>query len=174
MQASDTPATQAFTDSTYGYSIQVPTEWKRHQRTAPAEPPARLVLSTPTNSLLIVSIQRLPQSVTGPSEFESVGQNHVDPVVNAYRTSFGLTRVLGEQKDNQSDSSSLRFWQGTSAIHESMAPGMLISLHAISFGSDFLVNIVYASGTQSADELRAVDAMMRSLAFAPAPPPFAR
>jgi hypothetical protein len=59
----------------------------------------------------------------------------------------------------------MRLWQGTSALHASIAPAMLISLHAIRYGSDFMVNIVYVSGEDSKEEVVAVDAVMNSLSF---------
>jgi hypothetical protein len=161
-----TTNTQEFTDPTYGYSIRIPASWKSYRRDAPGEPQQRLSLVTPNRNVLIVSVYRLPRPVKGQVDFEYVGSSHVDAIVKTYRSSHGLTEVVGEKKDNQSDSRSLRFWQGTSAFHESMAPAMLISLHTVSFGSDVMVNIVYVSGNDSTEEVKAVDALMNSLSFA--------
>jgi hypothetical protein len=149
-----------FTDPIYGYSIRYPTASKPYLRTtSKAEPPARLTLCTLNKSMLIVSVYRLPQSVTSHSEFELIGRDHVESVVDAYLKSFNLTN-LGDKKEGHSDLRSMRFWQGTSA-----GIGILISLHAIRYGSDFMVNIVYVSGDRSKEEVVAVDAVMNSLSF---------
>jgi hypothetical protein len=64
-----------------------------------------------------------------------------------------------------SDHRSMRFWQGTSGLHAGVVPAMLISLDAIVYGSNCMVNVVYASGRDPLEEVRAVDTIMKSLAF---------
>jgi hypothetical protein len=158
--------TKEFTDPVYGYSVRLPAAWKPYPRTSSeGEPPQRLSLSTPRKNTLIVSVYRLPRSVVNHSEFEQIAQSYVDPVVTAYLKSFEITRVLGEKKEDHSDRQNMRFWQGTSALHASIAPAKLLSLHTIRYGSDLMVNIVYVSGNDSIEEVRSVDAVMNSLSF---------
>jgi hypothetical protein len=168
MDVLDFSETEEFADPLYGYSVQIPAAWTP-QRAASPDAGQRLWVSTPNNSVLMISVERLPRAIAGPADFEPVGQDYVDPIVERCRQSFGLTRVLGEQKRNDSDSRSLRFWQGTSVLDESMASAMFISLHAVPFGSDLMVNIFYATGGESVDEVRAVDALMSSLALTGVP-----
>src|SRR4051812_35665706 len=56
----------------------------------------------------------------------------------------------------------MRFWQGTSGLHESMAPTAVLSSHTIRYGSNLMVNIVYVSGNDSTQEVRSADALMNS------------
>ena len=149
------------TDSVYGYSLRVPTGWVPHQRTADGEPLQRQCFLTPNQNLIIVSVSRLPQAVRHDSEFERVGNRHVDPVVAAYLRSLKLPKAMGQQKAKHSDVQSMRFWQGTSTL-----VGMVISLHAIRYGSTVMVNVVYVAGRSVAEEVRAVDDVMASLSFA--------
>ncbi len=158
--------TKGFTDPIYGYSLRLPAAWKPYPRTSSkAEAPVRLSLSTPEKNTLIVSVYRLPRSVNGHSEFERIARDYVQPIVDAYLKSFDITKILGEKKDDQSDRRSMRFWQGTSALHASIAPAVLISSHTIPYGSDLMVNIVYVSGNDSNEEVKALDAIMSSLSF---------
>lgn len=158
------PATRVFRDPVYGYSVSLPAGWKPYPRTAsPGEPPNRLTLITPGKGILIVSVKRLPQPVTRHSEFEGIGQTHVNRVLDAYLKALNVTS-LGDQKDDKSDATSMRFWQGTSGLRAS-SPAMVLSLHAIPYGSAFMVNIVYVGSGNSKEEIRAVDALMSSLSF---------
>ena len=158
--------TKDFTDPVYGYSVRPPADWKPYPRTSSkGEPLLRLSLSTPRKNTLILSIERLPRSVVNHSEFEQIAQSYVDPVVTAYLKSFEITRILSEKKEDQSDRQSMRFWQGTSALHASLAPAVVLSSHAIRYGSNLMVNIVYVSGDDSTEEARSVDAVMSSLSF---------
>jgi hypothetical protein len=162
--------TRAFTDPRYGYSLQIPAAWKPSDRTLKTEALQRLMLDTPNKNTLIVSVYRLPRAVTRSSDFELIGNKYVDSVVSAYLKSFDITMPLGgEKKENKSDVQSMRFWQGTSALHASFAPAMVLSLHAIKYGSDVMVNVVYISGHDSRQEVRAVDALMDSLSFTVSP-----
>ena len=95
---------------------------------------------------MIISVYRLPQSVTNHSEFERIAQDYVDPLVAAYLKSFEITQILGEKKEDQSDRQHMRFWQGTSALHAPIAPAMILSSHTIRYGSNLMINIVYVSG----------------------------
>ena len=135
------------------------------------------MLDTPNKGILIVSVYRLPHAVTRSSDFELIGNKYVDSVVNAYLKAFDITIPLGDKKENKSDAQSMRFWQGTSALHASFAPAMVLSLHAIKYGSDFMVNVVYINGSSLdsiregpiKQEVRAVDALMDSLSFTVSP-----
>jgi hypothetical protein len=159
-------STKDFADPVYAYSIRLPVSWKPYSRASRGEPPQRLSLSTPNNNTFIVSVYRLPQTVTSLSEFETIGRDYVDPIVTAYRTSFDVTTFWGDKKENQSVPESMRFWQGTSGIDVYARPTMILSLHAIRYGSDLMVNVVYISGNDSTEEVAAVDAAMNSLSFA--------
>src|SRR5215472_3293223 len=110
-------------------------------------------------------VYRLPRSVANHSEFERIAQSYVDPVVAAYLKSFEITKILGEQKEDQSDRQSMKFWQGTSALHASVSPAVVLSSHTIRYGSNLMVNIVYVSGNDSTAEVKSVDALMNSLSF---------
>jgi hypothetical protein len=156
--------TKEFADVAYGYSIRFPSAWKPYPRASKAEPPQRLCLFTPNKSTFIISVSQLPRSVTSHSEFEQIGHDYVDSVVNTYLKSFDIT-FLREQKGDHSDQQSMKFWQGTSGTHASLALAMLISLHAIRYGSHFMINILYVSGHNSKEEVIAVDAVMNSLSF---------
>jgi hypothetical protein len=160
--------TLAFTDSRYGYSLRIPTVWKPSDRTVKTEALQRLMLYTPNKNTLIVSVYRLPGAVTRSSDFELIGNTYVDSVVSAYLKAFDITMPVREKKVNKSDAQSMRFWQGTSALHV-VALAMVLSLHAIKYGSDVMVNIVYISGNNSRQEVRAVDALMDSLSFTVSP-----
>jgi len=103
--------------------------------------------------------------VANHSEFERIAQSYVDPVVAAYLKSFEITKILGEQKEDQSDRQSMKFWQGTSALHASVSPAVVLSSHTIRYGSNLMVNIVYVSGNDSTAEVKSVDALMNSLSF---------
>jgi hypothetical protein len=166
-QAPGQTGTKEFRDPVYGYSLRLPSDWKPYPRSSSkGEPTLRLSLSTPRKNTLIVSVYRLPRSVSNNSEFERIAQNYVDPVVATYLKSFEITRILGEKKEDHSDQQSMRFWQGTSGLHASIAPAMVISSHAIRYGSNLMVNIVYVSGNDSIDEVRSVDTLMNSLSIA--------
>jgi len=156
---------QEFTDAAYGYSVRIPGSWKRLAKTATEDPMQRLGFVTAQKSTVIVSIHRLRQAVTRQSTFESIAEEQVDPVVSSYRQAYGLTTILGEDKQDRSDDQSMRFWQGTSALHQGVAPGVLISLHAIKYGSNTMVNIVYVNGGGAPDEIREIDSVMNSLSF---------
>jgi len=159
--------TKEFTDPVYGYSVRLPADWKPYPRTSSkGEPAVRLSLATPRKNTLLISVCRLPRSVRNHSEFEEIAKSYVDPVVAAYLKSFEITKILGDKKEDQSDRQSMRFWQGTSALHASIAPAMLISSHTVRYGSNLMVNVVYVSGDDSIDEIKAVDAVMSSLSFA--------
>jgi hypothetical protein len=159
------PATKKFTDTTYGYSVRLPIAWMAGAGTSEAESSERLSMSTPNNNRFIISVYRLPQAVASQSEFEPIGQQHVDPVVSAYVDAFSIVTIMGEKKENKSDQVSMRFWQGTSGIDVYSRPAALLSLHAIRYGSDLMVNIVYLSYNTSLEEVREVDALMDSLSF---------
>jgi hypothetical protein len=154
-----------FSDPSYGYSLSIPTAWRPYQRALASGPPARLSLCTPNNNTLLVSVQLLPRPVADEAEFESVGRDHVDALVKTYLNSFNIPIIFGSKKENHSDHRSMRFWQGTSGLYNGVAPAMLISLHAISYRSNCMVNVVYASGRDSLEEVRTVDAIMKSLTF---------
>ena len=158
--------TKEFTDPVYGYSLLLPAEWKPYPRgSSKGEPPVRLCLSTARKNTLIVSVSRLPRSVTNHSEFDRIAQSYVEPVVAAYLKSFAITKILAEEKEDQSDRKSMRFWQGTSGLHASVAPAILLSSHSIRYGSNLVVNIIYVSGNDSVEEVKSVDALMKSLSF---------
>jgi hypothetical protein len=108
----------------------------------------------------------LPKAVRGRSEFETIGANQVDGIVEHFLDSFGIAPVLAEQKEDRSDAASLRFWQGTSAMRASVGPTAVLSLHAVRFGSNVLVSIFYVTSDNSVPDVRAVDAVMASLDFA--------
>jgi hypothetical protein len=158
--------TKEFTDPAFAYSIRFRAAWQSHSRTSAEEPLQRLSLSTPNSNIFIVSAYRLPQTVTSHSEFETIGRDYVDAIVNAYRKSFDLTSFMFDKKEDQSDRVSMRLWQGSSCIDVYSRPAMLLSLHAIRYGSDLMVNVVYVSGHDSLEEVRDVDAAMKSLSFA--------
>jgi hypothetical protein len=166
LRSGQASTTRPFADARYGYSLRLPADWKPYERTFTMESIQRLILSTPNKNTLIVSVYHLPRVVTKSSEFEQIGNGHVDAVVNAYLKAFDITTTLGEQKENKSDAESMRFWQGTSALLASAAPALVLSLHAIKYGSDVMVNVVYVSGQVSEQEVKAVDALMDSLSFA--------
>lgn len=153
-----------FTDAQYGYSLRVPPAWKPFAGQQPAQTTARLSVATPTKSSLLVSVTRLPRRITKATDLAVVGNTYVDPVLKAYFKLFDLVS-LADQKDDWSDADSMRLWQGTSATHAGIPGTMLLSLHAIRYGSDTMINIVYVSGSDSAAEVRQVDAAMKSLAF---------
>jgi hypothetical protein len=154
-----------FSEPTYGYSLSIPTAWKPYQRAIVSEPPASLAVRTPNDNTLVVSVKLLPRPVTAKAEFEAIGRDFVDAVVKTYQDSFNITRILGIKKDNLSDDRSMRFWHGTSGLKDGVAPAMLLSLHAILYKSNCMVNVVYASPGDSLEEVRAVDAIMKSLTF---------
>jgi len=157
-----------FTDAQYGYSLRVPPTWKPYTAQHPPQTTGRLSLATPTKSSLLVSVSRLPRRITRTSDLAVVGASYVDPVVKAYFKLFDLVS-LADQKDDWSDAGSMRLWQGTSATHSGLPGAVLLSLHAIRYGSDTMINIVYVSGANSADEARQVDAAMKSLTFVSEP-----
>ena len=161
-QRVQTTDTREFNDPIYGYSVRFPASWKPLSRDSKSEPPSRLALYTPDKGILIISVHRLRRAVTVSAKFEQIGHDYVDPVVKVYLESLNITMILGSQKRDHSDDRSMRFWQGTSAVN-----AVLVSLHAIQYGSDFMVNIVYASGNKPnlKDEIRALDALMNSLSF---------
>ena len=161
VQSSDT---QEYTDRIYKYSLRFPASWKPYSReTKWSEPPARLNLITPDKGTIVVSVYRLPRVVVASSQFERIAHDHVDSIVNSYLESFNIPMILGSQKRDYSDERSMRFWQGTSSVI-----GVLVSLHAVRYGSDVMVNVVYISGDKpnQGDEYRAVEAVMSSLSFA--------
>ena len=81
--------TKEFTDSVYGYSLRLPSDWKPYpRRSSKGEPPLRLSLSTPSKNMLIVSVKRLPGPVANHSAFERIARTYVDPVVAAYLKAF--------------------------------------------------------------------------------------
>jgi hypothetical protein len=155
-----------FTDAQYGYSLRVPPSWKPYAGRQPAQTTARLSLGTPTNSSLLISVSRLPRRITRGTDLAVVGETYVDPIVNAYFKVFDLMSIA-DQKADWSDAGSMRLWQGTSATHSGIPGTVLLSLHAIRYGSDTMINIVYVSGANSALEVRQVDIAMKSLAFVP-------
>jgi hypothetical protein len=158
--------TQEFTDAAYGYSVHVPKEWKRLTSAAADDPAQRVAFVTPLKSSVIVSIHRLPQAVTQQSTFESIAEEQVDPIVSQYRQAYALTTIVGEDKQDRSDGSSMRFWQGTSALHEGVGPTALISLHAVKYGSPTMINILYVhSGEGAENEMRTLDSFMNTLSF---------
>lgn len=165
-QQLQTKGTKTFTDPVHGYSVQVPASWKPSlRRSMTGEPSKRISLLTPQKNILIVSVSRLTSPVRSRSQFEVVGRKYVDPVVRTYLKAFNMT-ALGDQKEDKSDDRTMRLWQGTSGIHTSGAPAMLISQHAIRYRTDVMVNIVYfAGGMGSREEVAAVDRIMNSLLF---------
>ena len=157
-----------FTDAQYGYSLRVPPGWKPFTGQQPPQTTARLSVVTPTKSSLLVSVSKLPRRITRATDLALVGNTYVDPVIKAYFKLFDLVSIA-DQKDDWSDPGSMRLWQGTSATHSGLPGAVLLSLHAIRYGSDTMINIVYVSGANSVEEVRQVDAAMKSLAFVSAP-----
>lgn len=153
-----------FTDAQYGYSLRVPPSWKPYSAQHPPQTNGRLSVATPSKSSLFVSVSKLPRRITKGTDLAVVGETYVDPVVKAYFKLFDLVSIA-DQKDDWSDAGSMRLWQGTSATHSGIPGTMLLSLHAIRYGSDTMINVVYVSGSDSAAEVRQVDAAMKSLAF---------
>ena len=158
--------TDTFTDPIYDYSVRVPRGWKPLTGKTRSDSPQRIALWSPNKNLLIIAVNRLPRPVRGRPEFEAIGQGPVDEIVKGYLGSFGVTAVLGEKKEDHSDDESLRFWQGTSGVRTDNVPVMVLSLHAVRIGSGVLVSIVFVSTTNSSSDVRAVDAVMRSLTLA--------
>jgi len=156
---------EEFNDAAYGYSVQVPSSWTRLASTD-SEPNERLSLATPLKSTVIVSIKQLERTVTKQSKFESIAEEEVDPIINAYRKTYQLTTIFGEDKQDRSDDASMRFWQGTSAMRGGIVPVALISQHAIKYGSATMINIVYVHGGEGAEEeIKTLDSFMNTLSF---------
>jgi hypothetical protein len=162
VQSSDT---EEFTDTAYGYSVHVPRSWERLAITD-SQPDQRVAFVTPLKSSVIVSIKRLERPVTKQSKFESIAEEQVDPIIDAYRQAYDLTTIFGEDKQDRSDDVSMRFWQGTSASRRGDGPIALISLHAIKYGSTTMINIVYTHGGGGGEmEIDTLDSFMNTLAF---------
>ena len=157
-----------FTDAQYGYSLRVPPSWKPFTVQQPPQTTGRLSVVTPTKSSLLVSVSKLPRRITRTTDLALVGNTYVDPVVKSYFKLFDLVSI-SDQKDDWSDAGSMRLWQGTSATHAGLPGAVLLSLHAIRYGSDTMINVVYVSGANSVDEVRQVDAAMKSLTFGSGP-----
>lgn len=158
--------TEEFIDAPYGYSVRIPRGWGPAHRASTADQLQRLGVSTPTGNRLFISVRHLGRAITRHAEFERIAHDHVDPVIKQYLTFFKSAQVLGDQKEDKSNADAMKFWQGTSFLNVSMQPGMLLSLHAVRYGSNVMVNVVYVSFTQSQEEVRAVDVLMNSLSLA--------
>jgi hypothetical protein len=153
-----------FTDTQYGYSIRIPRGWKPHTAPHPPQTVARLGLVTPLQSSLLVSVSRLPRTITHTTDLATVGETFVEPVVNAYFKIFDLKSVA-DSKADWSNADSMRLWQGTSATHSGIPGAVLLSMHAIRYESNTMINVVYVSGANSSAEAKQVDNTMKSLAF---------
>jgi hypothetical protein len=153
--ATPTPDGQAFSDATYGYSLRLPGDWEPVTNLA-AGKVIRLSVVTPAHNRFIATIDALDQPVTRASKFETVGETYVDPIVMRLLRVFKLPDGA-RQTDDHSKPDSMRFWQGTSTIGETTGPAMLLSLHAIRFDSDVMVNLVYMSTHSSTVRLTSVE-----------------
>src|SRR3954466_13579986 len=134
-----------FTDTQYGYSIRVPRGWTPYTGQHPPQTVARLALVTPLHSSVLVSVSRLPRPITRSTDVATVGDSFVDPLINAYFKVFGLKSVA-DSKDDWSNADSMRLWQGTSATRSGIPGAVLLSMHAIRYGSTAMINVVYVSG----------------------------
>ena len=155
---------QRFVDPIYHYSLEFPRTWKTEPPDAAAERTRRVSLLTPHLDRVEVFVSVLPITVKRGASLQTIGEQYVNPVIERYRKGFRLLSGLSDTADH-SDGASMRLWQGTSTLHESGAPAMLLSLHAIKYGSSTMVNVVYVSVHQSQEEVREVDRVMDSLAF---------
>jgi hypothetical protein len=154
---------QAFSDPTFAYSMHLPRDWRPVTNLAEGKV-VRLSMVTPAGDRFIVTVDRLPERVTRASKFEEVGEQYVTPIVERFMRVFKL--MDGARKtDDRSKADSLRFWEGTSTFGPEVGPTMLLSLHAIRFDSDVMVNLVYVSTHNSTDDVQAVDRIMDSLSF---------
>src|SRR5262245_21447804 len=160
---SSAPDTRMFTDPVYSYSVRVPSDWRINPEEIDKKRNQRLSLVTPQKNIFLVSIDRLPEAVTSQSEFETIGQSYLDPIIERYVKAVSLLEGPRNTED-KSDQNSMRFWQGTSTLQAA-----LISLHAVPFGSDVMVNLVYVcyspQGQETLDEVKALDNVMASLSF---------
>jgi len=154
---------QAFSDPTYAYSLRLPRDWEPVANLAQGKV-IRLSVVTPARNRFIATIDSLDRRVTRASRFETIAETYVDPIVMRFLRVFKL--MDGPRKvDDHSKPDSMRFWQGTSAFGEETGPAMLLSLHAVRFGSNVMVNLVYMSTHSSKEEVQAVDRIMDSLTF---------
>lgn len=158
-----------FTDAKYGYSIRYPATWKREPTASAPGPAATLFLSTPRRNQFVVSVYPLPGRVErySSAKFDQIGHDHVDRVLAAYRGLLKISKVLREQAEDHSNDQAMIFWQGTSALDEKMKDWAIVSTHAIRYGSDFMVNLVFF-GSDSNDVVKDgsdMDAVMNSLSF---------
>lgn len=161
VQAADA---QEFNDPVFGYAVRFPATWQFRQGFSAADKPLRISLQTPDQGVVVITVSPLSRRVTARANFEKLAQEFVDPVVRAFLDSFKITMVLGSQKGDRSNAQGFAFWQGTSAVGR-----VMVSQHSIRFDTDFMVNIVYTSADKPSlkDEVRALDAVMASLVFAP-------
>lgn len=156
--------TQKFNDPAFGFAVSFPLAWQATAGGSSPEKSLRLSLQTPDQGMVVLSVTPLPGHVKQGAKAEKLAAEVVDPVVKAYLGMFGIEMILGSKKLDRSTPDAFVFWQGTSAVGQ-----LMVSQHTIRRGSDFMVNIVYAhrESPHSKDDLRAMDAVMSSLEFAP-------
>ena len=161
------PLTQVFTDPSLGFTVNYPATWKPQPLETALGPAVRLALTSPRRARLMVSLYPLPSRVQRYSgtTFERIGHDHVDEVTSIYKTLLKLKTTLREQPEDHSTDQAMVFWQGTSALDESMKDWMIVSQHVIRYGSDVMVNLIYVGSKATNGDGASMDAIMNSLAF---------
>ena len=153
----------------YGYSIRYPGTWKRELVASAPGPAATLFLSTPRRNQFVISIYPLPARVErySSARFDQIGHDHVDKVLSTYKGLLKIRQILRQQPEDHSNDQAMIFWQGTSALDEKLKDWAIVSTHAIRYGSDFMINLVFF-GSDANDVVKDgsdVDAVMSSLSF---------
>lgn len=158
--------TQIFNDEKYGYSVRYPTTWKAQRGNTDA---VRLMLNTPTGNLFFVGIQHLEQPVTRytTTTWEQIFSKGANLAIDKYFNSLNIKQIIRQEKYDKSDDKSMKVWQGTSAFSEAAKLWAIVSLHAVPYGSNIMVNIAYFGEKDVEKDGKQLDAFMDSLVFSP-------
>ena len=158
--------TQIFTDEKYGYSVRYPSTWKAQHGDIDA---VRFMLNTPNGNLLSVGIQHLERPVTRYTTaiWEQIFLKGANRAIDKYFNLFQLKQILRQEKENRSDDKSMKFWHAMSALSEPVKLWAIVSLHAVPYGSNVMVDIAFFGEQNVEKDGEQVTAIMNSLTFSP-------